>query len=187
MITIKPSQTADTRTCDFARVSKQTLLDSSRQHIQDVRLALGFFIDMLQVAADVHDADKITDIDGFHRDFVRGFAPDAQDWWTAHRRLNRHHLTMDDGIPADVNLIDVLDFIADCVMAGMARSGSVRPLDISPDVLMRAFQNTAKLLESEVTVSCGATSDTGAVCALPAGHTENHRGPFAHGIAQWPK
>ena len=66
--------------------------------------------------------------------------------------MNRHHLEMADGIPEDVNLIDVLDFIADCTMAGMARSGSVRPLNISPETLMRAFQNTVELLKAEVRV-----------------------------------
>ena len=70
----------------------------------------------------------------------------------AHRRLNRHHLTMADGVPADVNLIDVLDFIADCVMAGMARSGSVYPLHLSPELLEAAFQNTVALLKAQVTV-----------------------------------
>lgn len=36
-IRIKTSGTADTRTCDFKNVSKKTLLDSSVQHIADVR------------------------------------------------------------------------------------------------------------------------------------------------------
>lgn len=152
MISIKPSPTADTRTCDFANVSKETLLASSQQHINDVRRALDFFMAKVCEAGQKHDPDKITDIDGFHRDFVRGFGPDAQDWWTAHRRLNRHHLTMADGIPEDVNLIDVLDFIADCVMAGMARSGSVYPLALPPELLERAFQNTVALLKGQVEV-----------------------------------
>jgi hypothetical protein len=52
-----------------------------------------------------------------------------------------------------VNLIDVLDMIADCVMAGMARSGSVYPLNIDPEVLMRAFQNTVEELKANVEVS----------------------------------
>lgn len=35
---------------------------------------------------------------------------------------------------------------------------------------------------------CRAThAATGAVCELPAGHIQNHRGPFAQGIAQWPE
>ena len=150
-IVIGQSKTADTRTCDFANVSKKTLLDSSVQHIGDVRRALAFFQAEVAEAATRHDEDKLTDIDGFHRDFTGGFVQTT--WWDAHRRLNRHHLQQADGVPEDVNLIDVLDFIADCVMAGMARSGSVRPLELDADLLMRAFQNTAALLAAHVVVS----------------------------------
>ena len=150
MIIIKKSETADTRTCDFANVSKQKLLESSVQHIADVRRGIAFFQGLLAEAATNHDTDKITDIDGFHADFVTGFK--QQDWFTRHRQLNRHHLLQEDGIPGDVNLIDVLDMIADCVMAGMARSGTVYPLEISPELLKRAFDNTAELLKANVAV-----------------------------------
>ena len=150
MIKIKQSTTADTRTCDYTKVSKETLLASSEQHIYDVRLALDFFRWLIFEAERRHDTDKITDIDGFHADFVTGFKQTG--WWDRHRKLNRHHLTQEDGVPADVNLIDVLDFIADCVMAGMGRSGSVYPLKLSPELLERAFQNTVEMLKSEVVV-----------------------------------
>lgn len=150
MIQIQKSATADTRTCDYTKVDRQTLLASSIQHVGDVHRALAFFSGELLRAAGRHDYDKLSDIDGFHRDFVTGFT--QTEWWDAHRRLNRHHLTMEDGIPADVNLIDVLDFIADCVMAGMARSGSVYPLNLPPELLERAFQNTVAMLKSQVVV-----------------------------------
>lgn len=150
MIRIGKSPTADTRTCDYANVSKETLLASSKQHINDVRRALSFFMAKVCESGQNHDPDKLTDIDGFHADFVTGFAQTG--WWDRHRPLNRHHLTQADGIPADVNLIDVLDFIADCVMAGMARSGSVYALHLPPELLERAFQNTVELLKSQVVV-----------------------------------
>jgi hypothetical protein len=150
MIRIQQSQTADCRTCDFTKVTKETLLASSQQHIGDVRAALAFFAVMLEAAAGAHDRDKETDIDGFHADFATGFK--VTEWWARHRKLNRHHLTEPDGVPEDVNLIDVLDFIADCVMAGMGRTGSVRPADIAPEVLYRAFLNTVDLLKREVVV-----------------------------------
>jgi hypothetical protein len=67
--------------------------------------------------------------------------------------VNRHHLLQEDGVPADVNLIDVLDMIADCVMAGMARSGEVYSLNINPKVLAKAFVNTVELLKREVVVA----------------------------------
>lgn len=150
MIEIRKSPTADTRTCDYTKVSLDTLYASSQQHIRDVRLALDFFMARVCEAGQKHDPDKLTDIDGFHADFVTGFTQTA--WWDRHRKLNRHHLQQEDGIPADVNLIDVLDFIADCVMAGMARSGSVYPLQLQPELLERAFQNTVTLLQAQVVV-----------------------------------
>lgn len=151
MIRIGKSATADTRSCDFRNVTRETLGASSAQHIGDVRVALGFFAQLLHRAAAVHDTDKLTDLDGFHADFVTGFATSG--WWERHRTLNRHHLNMADGVPPDVNLIDVLDYIADCVMAGMARSGSVYPLALPPELLERAFQNTVALLTAAVVVA----------------------------------
>jgi hypothetical protein len=160
MIQISKSPTADTRTCDYANTSKATLLASSVQHIADVGAALAFFGALITKQAVMHDTDKLTDIDGFHRDFVNGFAePEYTGWWRRHRQLNRHHLQQPDGTPTDVNLIDVLDFISDCVMAGMARSGSVYPLQLGPELLERAFQNTVTLLKSQVTVEESQAAD----------------------------
>ena len=150
MIIIKKSPTADTRTCDFANVSKETLLASSHQHIADVREGLRFLESMVRKAAENHDYDKITDIDGFHRDFLTGFK--QTEWWDKHRVLNRHHLNMEDGVRDDVNLIDVMDFIVDCIMAGMARSGEVYPLLLPVGLLNKAFQNTVELMKRNVMV-----------------------------------
>lgn len=150
MITIKKSATADTRTCDFANTSKETLLASSRQHIGDVVKALAFFSGRLTEAAGEHDYDKLTAIESFHEDFITGFKQTG--WWDNHRRIHRHHLDKPDGVPKDVNLLDVLEHIADCVMAGMARSGSVYELKLSDELLQKAFQNTVALLKTEVTV-----------------------------------
>jgi hypothetical protein len=150
MIVIQKSETADTRTCDYSKVTREQLLESSKQHIHDVQQAHQFFSRKIAESLLAHDTDKLTDIDGFHADFLTGFK--RTEWWDRHRKLNRHHLTHPDGIPDDVNLIDVLDFIADCVMAGMGRSGSVYPLQLAPELLERAFQNTVELLKAEVKV-----------------------------------
>lgn len=150
MIKIKKSGTADTRTCDWSKVTKGQLYDSSVQHRDDVAKGFEFFADMLMDQSYQHDHDKLSDIDGFHRDFLTGFK--RTEWWDNHRKVNRHHLLQDDGVPEDVNLIDVLDMVIDCVMAGMGRSGSVYPLEIKAEVLMKAFQNTVDLLKSQITV-----------------------------------
>jgi len=150
MITVTKSPTADTRTCDFANTDKETLLHSSLIHISDVSKALAFFSSRLTEAAEVHDYDKLSKIDWFHRDFITGFKETG--WWDNHRKIHRHHLSNEDGIPEDVNLIDVLEWIADCVMAGMARSGSVYPLEMSNEVLQKALRNTVSLLRNQVVV-----------------------------------
>lgn len=146
MIEIKKSPTADTRTCDFANVTKERLLESSRQHIGDVIAGMAFFVSMMMTAAGEHDYDKLTQINWFHNDFVTGFKQTG--WWDNHRKIHRHHLNFDDGIPKDVNLLDVLEHISDCVMAGMARSGTVYELKLSNELLQLAFQNTVDLLKA---------------------------------------
>lgn len=150
MIKIKKSTTADTRSCDYTKVSKEELLASSVQHIDDVAAALEFFVDKLREAAAMHDFDKVSDIEGFHRDFLTGFK--QQTWYSKHKQVNRHHLLADDGIPTDVNLIDVIEMISDVVMAGMGRTGEVYPMDISPELLQIAFANTVALLKKQVEV-----------------------------------
>jgi protein tyrosine phosphatase len=150
MIIIQKSQTADTRSCDFSQVTKVQLLKSSAQHIGDVRKGMDFIKELIDLSATLHDHDKLTGLDEFHADFITGFKQTG--WWDNHRKVNRHHLLQDDGIPTNVNLVDVLDMIVDCVMAGMGRTGTVYPLEIKPEVLMTAFQNTVDLLKSQIIV-----------------------------------
>lgn len=70
------------------------------------------------------------------------------EWSKQHYSLERHHLLRN--CPDDVNLIDVLEMICDCVCAGMARSGEVRDLEISPEILMAAVKNTVELCKEAV-------------------------------------
>jgi len=150
MIKIKKSKTADTRSCDFSQVNKDQLRESSIQHINDVALGIEFFIEMLQNAAKNHDKDKLTGINHFHSDFITGFKETG--WWDNHRKITRHHLLQEDGTPDDVDLVDILEMISDCVMAGMGRTGDVYPLNIAPETLMKAFNNTANLLKSQIII-----------------------------------
>jgi len=150
MITIHKSKTADTRTCDFANVSKQQLIDSSLQHIGDVVKGMDFISNMIHRVGILHDPDKLTGIDQFHSDFTTGFKTTA--WWDNHRKITRHHLLTPDGVPVDVNLVDVIEMVVDCVMAGMGRSGSVYPLKITPEVLQAAVDNTVELLKKQIIV-----------------------------------
>lgn len=150
MIEIEKSKTADTRSCDFSQVTKEQLYSSSIQHIGDVKQGMEFFKELIDKAIVLHDFDKLTAIDHFHADFITGFKETG--WWDNHRKVNRHHLLEKDGTPIDVNLVDVLDMIVDCVMAGMGRTGKIYPLEINTEVLKTAFDNTVILLKSQVVV-----------------------------------
>lgn len=158
MIEIRASSTADTRTCDKTKVTKDVLLASSVQHIGDVGKGLAFFAGQLTGAASIHDYDKLSEIDWFHKDFTTEIMrPDG--WLANHYKIHRHHLgdaTFHDnkalGVPDDVNLIDVLEMVADCVMAGMGRAGTVFPIKLSDELLQLALANTVELLKSQVHV-----------------------------------
>lgn len=151
MIEIKPSTTADTRTCDKSKITEETLLNSSVQHIGDVGKGMAFFAGKLTESASIHDYDKLSKISWFHADFTTDILKPGG-WLENHYKIHRHHLDKPAGVPADVNLIDVLEHIADCVMAGMGRSGDVWPIKLSDELLQRAVVNTALLLKSQVRV-----------------------------------
>lgn len=143
-IKIKKSSCADTRTCDWSKVTKKELLRNSEQHRRDVLRGMAFLATMLRRAGIDHDWTKIERIDAFHADFLTGFKTTG--WWKAHQKDERHHFNSPDLIQDDVNLIDVLEQIVDGVMAGMARSGQYRCEPLSSDLLQKAYANTAKLL-----------------------------------------
>lgn len=112
---------------------------------------MAFFSSKLFAAAAEHDYDKLTAIDWFYSDFQTKF--EQTGWWDNHRKIHRHHLAQADGVPSDVNLLDVLEYISDCVMAGMARSGDVYALEASDELLRVAFENTVSMLKSQVRVA----------------------------------
>lgn len=67
------------------------------------------------------------------------------DWYKNHIKDERHHIK--DHCPDDVDLIDVLEMIADSTTAALARSGGLKyPLEIDKDILYKAFENTCKMV-----------------------------------------
>ncbi|MCL2128733.1 MAG: hypothetical protein FWH35_00065 [Treponema sp.] len=151
-IQIKKSPSADSRT-PRGDVSKEELLNSTLMHIGDVQKVLSFLANKLIEAGTVHDHTKISGIDDFYNDFKNvspGDAFKAGKWFSEQHLTERHHLP--DRCPDDVNLIDVMERVADSVAAGMARSGSVYDDPIDPEILQKAYKNTFKLLIDNVEV-----------------------------------
>lgn len=149
-IFIKKSKVADTRTCDYTKVTKDELLDASIQHIEDVKKGMEFLSSKLVEASKKHDHTKISGISDFYCDFKNGFKTTS--WWDNHRKVERHHLSEKDGIPGDVDIVDVIEFLVDCVMAGLARSGKYRKEKLPTGLLEKAFNNTVIKLTKIVKV-----------------------------------
>ena len=110
---------------------------------------------MLEIAKDInvqgesHDCTKITEpyASQFYRELCATIEDkmdfEQGDWYPMHCRTERHHLT--EHCPEDVNLIDVIEMICDCVCAGMARSGDVYPIKIPSEILQQAVENTVQM------------------------------------------
>ena len=79
MIKIKKSPTADTRSCDYSKVSEEQLLDSSKMHIADVLKGMYWLIGKIKEQFKRHDWDKLEYINDFHSDFKSGFK--TKDWY----------------------------------------------------------------------------------------------------------
>ena len=144
-IIIYKSPSADTRSAK-GDVSKDELLSSTLSHILDVQNVGGFLADRFKEQISNHDHTKIDYLDEFFADFTsgkKGAEFKKLPWWEKHM-TERHHLN--DSVPEDVNLIDVLEMVVDCTVAGLARSGEVYDISIPSDVLTKAINNTKQLI-----------------------------------------
>lgn len=151
MIKINQTLKADTR-MDKKPIEKDELLKDTKAHIEHVKLGCEFICNLLREQASRHDHTKLEFIDEFHTDFLaaqNGANFKDGDWWQIHLE-ERHHLN--DRLPRDANLIDLIESIVDCCMAGKARSGEVYPYKIAPEALDRMVQNTIKLLVCNIEV-----------------------------------
>lgn len=147
-IIIKKSSNADTRTAK-GEVTKKELLQQTYSHIDDVNNVGNFLINKFKEQIKQHDHTKVEEIDQFYEDFTSGKKDkDFKElpWWQLHM-TERHHLN--DSVPEDVNLLDVLEMVIDCTVAGLARGGSadkIYPITISQEVLEQAIDNTKQLI-----------------------------------------
>lgn len=139
-------------------VDAATLQMSTKMHIVDVRNGLLYLIGKLHAAADLHDHTKLE----FFNEFLNEYNQAANDprkkwptgpntWFEGYHLLERHHLN--DKVPDNVNLIDVLEMLVDCVMAGMARKGEYKAShEPDPELLLKAYRNTVEQLINNIKV-----------------------------------
>lgn len=151
MIRIYKNSNGDSRTAP-KDVSFEAFQEANDMHIQDVKNVMNELAYMLMKQGDKHDWTKKI----YERLFYSNFLATINDgkdfvnntWYQEHITAERHHLTSK--CPEDVNLLDVLEMIVDCVCAGKARSGEIRPLEIDDKTLKKALDNTVNMVNSMI-------------------------------------
>ena len=150
-IIIEKNPNGDTRTAPNG-ITFEQFQKANDMHREDVRKVMSFLAYRISRTGMKHDYTKKSDEELFYNDFLSTMNSGADftkcEWYQMHINSERHHLYS--RCPDDVNLIDVIEMIADCVCAGMARSGYVRDLEISSDILERAVKNTVELIVKEI-------------------------------------
>lgn len=153
MIVIKKNPNGDTRTAP-KDVSFEQFRKANDMHRHDVAQVMMWLAGELSHVGHNHDFTKKSQERMFYRDFLAtmndGTNFTDSEWYQLHTHAERHHLFSH--CPEDVNLIDVLEMLADCVCAGMARSGEIRDLEIDNEILTKAVSNTVELMKSMIVV-----------------------------------
>ena len=156
MIEIKTHTEGDSRVSESVPTFTE-FCNANVDHRKDVKKLIMEFSDMLAHNALEHDYTKTTEpyASMFYRDLcatIEGRMDFFDGEWSKlhYNVLERHHLKRH--CPDDVNMLDVIEMICDCVAAGMARSGEVYDVDIPAEVLNKAVKNTVELLKSHIQV-----------------------------------
>ena len=152
MIEITKEPNADSRTANKP-ITEPELYQATEDHIKHVQDGMKYFSDLLTDAGGNHDHLKIERFKEFFTALTTlepGDGVKSSEWYKKHITLERHHLNSH--VADDVNLVDVFEYITDCVMAGLSRSGSVYDITLPDSVLQKAFYNTIELLKKNVKV-----------------------------------
>ena len=150
---IKPSKNADSRTADKDRhIDFEEFISDTESHRDDVKNVMtSLASDIIQRGKD-HDWTKIARSMEFYTQFTdakeKGINFKDSSWYKYHTTEERHHLNT--RIPDDVNFIDILEYLCDCICAGLARSGKVYDIEISNDTLRKAYDNTIKMIKDNI-------------------------------------
>ena len=152
-VVIYKNPNGDTRTAPKG-ITFEQFQEANNSHIADVGNVMLKISDMLKDNGCKHDWTKKSEEKMFYSDFIETMAGGIDfvsgEWYQLHVNTERHHLLS--RCPDDVNLLDVIEMIVDCVCAGKARSGEVRGLEITPEILERAMRNTVKLVDDMTVV-----------------------------------
>lgn len=159
-MTVKKIEIANTRNADSRTAESdftiEELKEATEIHIKEVGSCCDFFAEKIHEAGILHDWSKR---ENFYEEYgplcMSGVVDEefkANPWYKKHIFEERHHVN--DDFKPDVNLIDILEHIADVVASGRGRAGHLTSdyMDIDPKLLYLAYWNTIQLLDSNIEV-----------------------------------
>jgi len=149
-IKIKRSRSADSRTAEYLP-SLNEVINATIQHQNDVREALQWLQHKLYNIGLRHDYSKLYNMTEFYDSYVKSYEDKnytfcKDKWYSEIHSKERHNLQ--DYPPDDINLLDVLEYIADRVMGDLGRWGRYKEYKLSPELLTKAYNNTIELLKN---------------------------------------
>lgn len=147
-IIIKKNPNGDTRTAK-KDVTFQEFKKANDMHIKDVRKVMNQISNIIVTQGEDHDWTKKSEEELFYKNFLSTMNDGTDfvndEWYQHHINTEKHHPLS--RCHEDINLLDIIEMVVDCVCAGKSRSGSVRELEISDDILKLALNNTVKLID----------------------------------------
>lgn len=145
---IRKSANADSRSAKIGP-SIEDLHNDTKSHISDVSQGLDFIAEKISARGPLHDHTKIDMMKEFHAALQSGHIKETE-WYQKHITQERHHLLSH--VPENVTLVDVIEHLVDCTMAGLARSGTVYDVDLPDDILQLAVRNTVEMIKKNTQV-----------------------------------
>lgn len=153
-IKIKKNPNGDTRTAP-KDISFEQFHKANLSHVDDVRAIMIYLSRLLSTQGYKHDYTKFL----YEREFYKNFLDTINNgtdfcsntWYQKHIEEEKHHPFSK--CHEDINLLDIIETIVDCVCAGKTRSGEIRSLEFDDKILKLALENTIKFIDNITEVS----------------------------------
>ena len=148
---IYKNSNGDTRTAP-KNVTFKEFQKANDMHREDVKNTMNEIAFLLMEKGKKHDWTKKDYEEMFYNNFLstlnNGTNFIEDEWYQLHIEKEKHHLFSK--CHDDVDLLDVIEMVVDCVCAGKARSGEIRGLEINQEILDKALKNTVEKINKMV-------------------------------------
>ena len=148
---IYKNSNGDTRTAP-KNVTYKEFQKANDMHREDVKNTMNEIAFLLMEKGKKHDWTKKDYEEMFYNNFLstlnNGTNFIEDEWYQLHIEKEKHHLFSK--CHDDVDLLDVIEMVVDCVCAGKARSGEIRGLEINQEILDKALKNTVEKINKMV-------------------------------------